>query len=128
MNSPPDPPTARFYPRSAMRFERYADVPGESYIARLVDPEVSRTIGAGIATFDGSEIDWTVLYDEVMVVLEGRFRLTAGGETFEAGPGDVFWIPEGTPLRYYGEKAAVFYAVYPVDWRQRRAEPAQRPG
>src|SRR5262245_61085511 len=109
----------RLFRRADIRFERYADVPGESYIARLVGPAISKTMGAGIASFDGCEIDWTVLYDEIIVVLEGRFSLAAGAETLVAGPGDVLWIPERTAITYRGDKAVVFYAVYPVDWRQR---------
>ena len=79
-------------------------------------------MGAGLATFDGCSIEWTVLYDEVIVVLEGLFRLRVGDEVFEGGPGDVIWIPEYTPLKYEGEKATVFYALHPVDWKTTRIE------
>ena len=37
----------------------------------------------------------------------------------EAEPGDVIWLPENTPLKYEGDKATVFYALHPVDWRRR---------
>jgi ethanolamine utilization protein EutQ len=79
-------------------------------------------MGGGVATFDGCSIEWTVLYDELIVVLEGRFRLRIGKnfeQVIEAGPGDVIWLPENTPLKYEGEKAKVFYALSPVDWRKR---------
>ncbi|MFL5258334.1 MAG: cupin domain-containing protein [Hyphomicrobiales bacterium] len=107
-----------------MRFETFGGPPGEAMIARLIGPEASRTMGAGVATFDRCSIEWTVLYDEVIVVLEGKFRLKIGrsGErTIEAGPGDVVWIPENTPLRYEGDGAKVFYALYPVDWRRQHS-------
>jgi len=48
---------------------------GWAGIARLVGPELSKTMGAGLAAFDGCAIEWTVLYDEMIVVLEGLFRL-----------------------------------------------------
>lgn len=105
-----------------MRFGPFGGPPGEGRIARLVGPEMSSSMGAGIATFDGCSIEWTVLYDELIVVLEGTFRMRHGpgyGEVTEARPGDVLWIPEGTALKYEGEKSKVFYAVHPVDWRQR---------
>jgi len=102
-----------------MQFAAYGGPPGEATIARLVGPEISRSMGAGIATFDACSIEWTVLYDEVIVVLEGRFRLRLGADIVEGGPGDVIWIPENTPLRYEGERAVVFYALHPVDWRRR---------
>ncbi len=63
-------------------------------------------MGAGIATFDGSSIDWTVLYDEMIVVIEGTFRLGTPEGEISAKPGDVIWIPENTPISYRGEKAA----------------------
>ena len=112
---------ARHFKRNEMDFVAYGGPPGEATIARLVGPEISRSMGAGIATFDGCSIEWTVLYDEMIVVLEGNFRLRVGERTFEADPGDVIWIPENTPLRYEGDKARVCYALFPVDWRQRRS-------
>jgi ethanolamine utilization protein EutQ len=102
-----------------MRFETYGGPPGSATIARLVGPDRSRTMGAGVATFDGCSIEWTVLYDEVVVVLEGLFRLRVRNRVIEAHPGDVVWLPENTPLRYEGERAVVFYVLYPVDWRRR---------
>ena len=102
-----------------MEFGAFGDPPGESKISRLVTPDISTTMGAGIACFDGCSVEWTVLYDEMIVVLEGRFRLRVGEEVYDATPGDLIWIPENTPLRYEGEKARVCYALFPVDWRQR---------
>ena len=107
-----------------MRFEPYGEPPGLATIARLIGPDMSRTMGAGIASFDGCSIKWTVLYDEVIVVLEGRFRLRIGNNDermIEASPGDVIWLPENTPLKYQGDGAKVFYALYPADWRRRHA-------
>jgi len=115
---------ARHFKASAMDLEAFGGPPGKASIARLVGPELSSTMGAGIAVFDGCSIEWTVLYDEVIVVLEGTFRLKLGkdfAETLEASPGDVIWLPEHTPLRYEGDAARVFYALYPVDWRKRHA-------
>ena len=109
----------KHFKRNAMSFDKYAGPPGQATIARLVGPDISKTMGVGIATFDGCSIEWTVLYDEMIIVIEGRFRLRAGKEVFDAVPGDVIWIPEKTPIVYEGNKAVVCYALYPVDWRQR---------
>jgi ethanolamine utilization protein EutQ len=105
--------------KAEMNFTAYGGPPGKATIARLVGPDLSKTMGAGVATFDGCSIEWTVLYDELIVVLEGTFRLVAGKETYSCAPGDVLWIPENTPIKYEGDKAKVFYALHPVDWRQR---------
>jgi ethanolamine utilization protein EutQ len=112
-------PNVIHYRKSDMSFAPYGGPPGTATIARLVGPDVSRSMGAGIATFDGCSIEWTVLYDELIVVLEGAFRLVVGDATFNCAPGDVLWIPENTPLKYEGDKAQVFYALSPVDWRQK---------
>jgi ethanolamine utilization protein EutQ len=115
---------AQHFKASEMRFETYGGPPGTARIARLIGPDLSHTMGAGIATFDGCSIEWTVLYDEAIVVLEGQFRLRIGAdykEIIEASPGDVIWLPENTPLKYEGDKAKVFYTLYPVDWRRRHA-------
>jgi ethanolamine utilization protein EutQ len=107
------------FKKSERVFEAYGDDPKKATISRLVGPELSGTMGAGIARFDNCSIEWTVLYDELIVTLEGKFRLRVGDEVFETEPGDVLWVPKGTALAYEGEGATVFYALHPVDWRTR---------
>ena len=100
-------PVAHF-PAKGREFVAFGGPPGSATIARLVGPDMSRTMGAGIARFDGCSIEWTVLYDEVIVVLDGLFRLRLNDRVIEGKPGDVIWIPENTPLKYEGEKSTVF--------------------
>ena len=66
------------FKRGTLRFEKYGGPPGKASIARLITPEISKTMGGGIAKFDGCSIEWTVLYDEIIVVIEGKFRLRLG--------------------------------------------------
>ena len=107
------------YRKSERVFEPYGEDAAKASISRLVGPDVSHSMGAGVARFDGCSIAWTVLYDELIVTLEGTFRLRVGETVHECAPGDVLWIPANTPLRYEGEGATVFYALSPVDWRAR---------
>ena len=109
----------KLFKASERTFEPYGGPPGEATIARLIGPEISHSMGAGVATFDDCSIAWTVLYDEVIVVLEGAFSLRVGRHIHDLGPGDVIWIPENTPIHYEGKGARVFYALSPVDWRRR---------
>ncbi len=105
------------FKRSDLSFEPYAGPPGRSEIARLIGTEESQTMGAGIALFEDSSVEWTVKYDELICVLQGHFRLRVGDERFDCEPGDVLWIPNGTPLKYESDgRAEVFYSLYPVDW------------
>lgn len=106
----------RLFKKAEMPFEPYGSPADKASIARLVGSELSESMGAGIATFDDCIIDWTIRYDELIVVLEGRFSLHADGKVHEMEPGDVIWLPKGTPLSYEGTGARVFYALYPVDW------------
>ena len=39
--------------------------------------------------------------DEVYVVIRGRSRFTAGGETIEVAPGDVIFVPAGEDHRFH---------------------------
>ena len=73
---------------------------------------------AGVARFDDCSVSWTVLYDEVIYVIDGLFRLVMPGGVIEGRAGDVIWIPEGTELKYEGKNAAIFYAVYPGNWKE----------
>jgi ethanolamine utilization protein EutQ len=110
----------RLFRRAAVTMDNYGEGPGLASIARLVGPDSSRTMGAYLGRFDGRSVAWTVQYDEVIVGIEGLFRLRAGDEVYELGPGDVLWIGEGRAVRYEGDKALVFMAISPVNWRALR--------
>ena len=71
----------------------------------------------GFARWEGAEVRWTVLYDEVIFVIEGCLQLQADGEMFEVRPGQVLWIPEGSEL-VYGGHALFGYVVHPGNWKE----------
>jgi len=115
-------PTTKLFKRSEMTFADYGGLPGRATNSHVMGPDLSTSMGAGIATIDGCSLEWTVLYDELIVGIEGLFRLRVGDEVFEAGPGDVIWIPDGTALKYEGDGATVFYALHPVQWKQKHGQ------
>lgn len=92
--------------------------PGLARVARAISAEDSPDLGVGFARWEGAEVAWTVLYDEVIFVIEGCFELTANGQRYEVNPGQVLWIPEGTAL-VYGGHALFGYVVYPGNWKER---------
>lgn len=110
--------TARLIRSASLSFAHRGGPPGHGEVARAVGSDVSSTMAAGVAHFDACSIAWTVLYDEVVYVIDGLFRLVTGGETLEGRAGDIIWIPKGTELKYEGEKASIFYAVYPGNWKE----------
>nr|WP_298164861.1 ethanolamine utilization protein EutQ [uncultured Pseudomonas sp.] len=92
--------------------------PGSAFVARAISNEISPNIGIGFARWEGAEVSWTLLYDEVIFVIEGCFELQANGELYRVSPGQLLWIPEGTEL-VYGGHALFGYVVHPGDWKQR---------
>ncbi len=103
---------------SDLQFTHRGGPPGHAEVARAVGTDISNTMAAGFARFDGCQISWTLLYDEVVVVLEGVFRVRTPDAVLEGEKGDVLWLPEGTELQYEGEKAEIFYAVQPGNWKE----------
>lgn len=93
--------------------------PGSASVGRAISTDLSSTMAAGVAEFDQCSIAWQVHYDEIVHVLDGTFRLVVDGETHTANKGDTMWIPKDTKLSYEGEKAKIFYAVYPGNWREK---------
>lgn len=98
------------------QFRHRGGPPGHAEIGRTVDTALSETMGAGFARWEGAEVAWTVLYDEVIFVIEGELEVTAAGETHRVAPGQMLWIPEGTEL-VYGGHALFGYALYPGNWK-----------
>ena len=91
--------------------------PGGAFVARALSNEVSPNIGVGFARWEGAQVAWTVLYDEVIFVIEGCFELQVGEELFQVTPGQLLWIPEGTEL-VYGGHALFGYVVHPGNWKE----------
>lgn len=91
--------------------------PGMAYVARALNAGVSPNLGIGFARWEGAEVAWKVLYDEVVFVIEGCFELTAENKKYEVRPGQMLWIPEGTEL-VYGGYALFGYVVYPGNWKE----------
>lgn len=90
---------------------------GMAYVARALSTEISPHIGVGFAKWEGAKVAWTVLYDEVIFVIEGCFEPTANGETHLVHPGQMLWIPENTEL-VYGGHALFGYVVHPGNWKE----------
>lgn len=103
-----------FVPRFA-----YGDQAGIAEVSGSAD---GTALGSGFVRMTGARIPWTVRYDEVLVVLEGRLTVHAGGRALEAGPHQAIWLPEGTELVYEAASALVFYAIHPADWAERTGQ------
>ena len=115
--------SAKTPPRVA-RFDELAFVPraegGDmAQLAQVSGTEDGTPLGCGFARMTKARIEWTVKYDEVLIVLEGSLKVHVDSQVLEAGPKDSIWLPAGTALVYEAEEALIAYAIHPADWAER---------
>jgi len=77
-------------------------------------------IGAGYMSLDKGEMQWTLTYDEIDIVLEGELVITRGREQVRGRTGDVIYIPKGSSITFGTPNWTRFvYVVFPVDWNEK---------
>ena len=114
-------PEPRVFHRAEMTLKPAVTPSGTTSIARVVDASISQHMGGGIEYLEDATIEWTVTYDEILFILEGRLTVEFADERHECEVGDIVWLPAGTSLKYIARKrVAYFYALYPVDWAARQ--------
>lgn len=92
-------------------------VPGPNGIAAhgLINAGFSQQMGAGVGVFEKCSVEWTLNYDEVLFIIDGKLRLHVSEKIYEAATGDILWIPSGTAIVYEATaRTRFFYAVAPV--------------
>ena len=94
--------------------------PGDRvYTHDLFTLSESPRLGAGIMEMVDTTFPWTLNYDEMDYVVEGRLDVLIGGDKVSAGPGEVLYIPKGSSIQFSVKGRARFlYFVYPADWQQ----------
>jgi ethanolamine utilization protein EutQ len=77
-------------------------------------------MGAGYMSLDKGEMQWTLTYDEVDIVLEGELVITRGSEQVRGKTGDVIYIPKGSSITFGTPSWTRFvYVVFPVNWNEK---------
>lgn len=77
----------------------------------------SPRLGCGIMEMERTTFDWTLDYDEIDYVIEGRLTIHGNGGSVTAGPGELILIPRGSKIQFSVEnKARFIYVTYPADW------------
>ena len=105
------------------RFHKLEFVPRFEYgdMAQVVEICGSRDgseLGVGFGKLSNANIPWTIKYDEVLTVIEGRLRLHANDEVHELQAKDSIWLPMGTELIYEAESALIHFAIHPSNWHE----------
>lgn len=77
-------------------------------------------MGAGYMSLDKGEMQWTLTYDEIDIVLEGELVITRGSEQVRGKTGDVIYIPKGSSITFGTPNWTKFvYVVFPVNWNEK---------
>ena len=86
---------------------------GVAGIAWAIRDDEGAKLPCGFGTWDEAECEPKTLgYDEVILVLEGTFGVTASdGTRVEGKPGDVIELRKGATVRYFGSKARLFFVT-----------------
>ena len=80
--------------------------------------EEAPRLGCGLMVMERTTFPWTLTYDEMDYVIEGRLDILVDGQTVSAGPGEVLYIPKDTSIQFsVRDKARVLYFVYPANWQ-----------
>ncbi len=77
-------------------------------------------MGTGYMSLDKGEMQWTLTYDEIDIVLEGELVITRGNEQVRGKTGDVIYIPKGSSITFGTPNCTKFvYVVFPVNWNEK---------
>lgn len=89
---------------------------GESAALGVVSgPAQGTELGTGFGRMNNARLAFTLPYDEVLLVIEGKLRITTPAGVFDLGPKDSVWLPKGTELVYESEgEALIFWALHPA--------------
>ena len=92
--------------------------PGDKvFLKDLVSLEESPRLGFGVMEMDHSSFDWTLNYDEVDYIIEGRLEIIIDGRKTVADAGEIIFIPKGSSITFSAPGFTRFmYVVYPADW------------
>lgn len=108
---------ATAYTISDAPFEKF--VPdSEVYLGDVVDRSHGHSMSVGWARYAaGASNDWTLTYDEALVVTKGTFTVRTPEGDSTAREGEVIFIAEGTPVTYHADTDAELVYVAHPHWR-----------
>lgn len=93
----------------------------EVYTTDLFELEESPRIGAGLMEMIKTTFDWTLTYDEIDYIIEGRLDIIIDGRTVSGEAGDIILIPKGLKIKFSAPDYAKFiYVVYPANWQDQK--------
>ena len=120
----PNLPPLKVVRMADVRVEPFLDgktTPGTNvWLKDVVVTQDRSPMGAGYMSLDKGEMQWTLTYDEIDIVLEGELVITRGEEQVRGKTGDVIYIPKGSSITFGTPSWARFaYVVFPVNWNEK---------
>jgi ethanolamine utilization protein EutQ len=78
----------------------------------------SASISGGFMSWHkGAGFSWTLNYDEIDYVVEGRMEITCEGKTLVADRGDTVFIPKGSSVHWNTPTwTKIYYVTFPSNW------------
>ena len=103
------------------RFTEGKTTPGTNvWLKDVVVTQDRSPMGTGYMSLDKGEMQWTLTYDEIDIVLEGELVITRGNEQVRGKAGDVIYIPKGSSITFGTPSWTRFvYVVFPVNWNEK---------
>ena len=103
------------------RFTEGKTTPGPNvWLKDVVVTQDRSPMGTGYMSLDKGEMQWTLTYDEIDIVLEGELVITRGSEQVRGKTGDVIYIPKGSSITFGTPSWTRFvYVVFPVNWNEK---------
>lgn len=87
------------------------------YTKDLFTLSESPRLGCGIMEMTETTFDWTLNYDEIDYIIEGKLSIIINGKSITASQGELILIPKGSNIKFSAENYARFlYVTYPADW------------
>lgn len=120
----PDLPPLKVVRMSNVQVEPFLEgrtTPGTNvWLKDVVVTQDRSPMGAGYMSLDKGEMQWTLTYDEIDIVLEGELVITRGSEQVRGKTGDVIFIPKGSSITFGTPSWTKFvYVVFPVNWNEK---------
>lgn len=79
----------------------------------------SERLGAGLMEMRETTFPWTLTYDEMDYIIEGRLEILIDGRKIVGEAGDVILIPKNSKIEFSAPDYAKFmYFVYPANWSE----------
>ncbi len=122
--SNPNLPPLKVVKMSSIQVEPFLEgktTPGTNvWLKDVVVTQDRSPMGAGYMSLDKGEMQWTLTYDEIDIVLEGELVITRGSEQVRGKTGDVIYIPKGSSITFGTPSWTKFvYVVFPVNWNEK---------